>query len=1034
LTEKPLHIVNASAGSGKTYHLVKEYVKLLISTEEAQHSFSAIIAMTFTNKAALEMKERIIAALDGIGNSKINEKHDLRDEIAKDCSVTPAETQARCKTVLEAILHRYEDFHVMTIDKFNLRLIKSFSRDLDIPGEFEVVMDESEVLEKVVDDLLNQLGTEGSETLSKLVLRYAHAKLEDESKWDFRSNLIDFGKVLKSERDNKTIQELLKLDLSTDAFRHHRSTVEQLNKEYCSHAEEVLTILDGYDKSALPGGGNTINDIRSFASKTELPEKTQLFGKRLVGNLNSDKQEMPVDLKSALYKLESHWEASIQKYVAVNLFLKNFFNMALLQYIARALDQTKRDEQIVRISEFNTLISNLIQDEVAPFIYERLGSRYRHYLLDEFQDTSHLQWLNLVPLVEESISQLHKNLIVGDPKQSIYRFKNGIAEQFVELPRIYNPDKNPRIARISKQFEDLGKDEELGDNWRSGKNIVKFNNTFFESIKEKMPQDTVQFYKSVHQNPKSKLDGSVNITSFEEKVSDEELLPIIIDWIEECRSNGFSLSDICILGRQKRELNTWAIGLNDAGYRVVSADSLLINSSLKVQLCIAYLQWRHKPSGENEKKRFAELFFRLNESDFDTYKYYIKTIERGEGKRPIRLFDEQEFLTDYFKSYNEFFFKYESLYDLIEGFYAIVGFDELENPYLHHLAEVVHEFGIRKGPNLKLFLDEYDRKKHDIAVQVPEAEDAIKFMTIHKSKGLEFPVVLMPSMNFKMDIKSKFLIGIDDYIIYKQPTKSESISPLIKLYEKERDQITTDLINLCYVGMTRPVERLYVMNKFEKGKFGALFHEVLQSSGLGKEIEDGTIEVELTGESTKQLSEEKHLHAFQPKNCIDRLWFPDIAMVDTEELKSNDYLSDEMQFGTQFHHLVSKTDGASEIDSQVSSSLKAGDISYKDVDSLKAKLKELFENKAYTDLLHNATDILNEQWILSGSASVTRPDKVIIKENETIVIDFKTGVPSQKDIKQVKEYGELFREMQYPKVSCYLYYSSINELRQISES
>ena len=232
----------------------------------------------------------------------------------------------------------------------------------------------------------------------------------------------------------------------------------------------------------------------------------------------------------------------------------------ILQYIAKTLDTVKKEDQQIRISEFNSLISKLVQDEKAPFIYERLGTRYRNFLLDEFQDTSRLQWLNMVPLVHEAISKKDLNLIVGDPKQSIYRFKNGVAEQFVTLPKIYNPENNAHINGVSDYFDQMGFMEPLGENWRSAEEIVQFNNTFFEVLRQHLPTASADFYNSISQTAMSDQSGYVQISSVESEPSHDAQMAWLIARIEECKKDGFELGGLCILSDTNDRANGWARG------------------------------------------------------------------------------------------------------------------------------------------------------------------------------------------------------------------------------------------------------------------------------------------------------------------------------------------------------------------------------------------------------------------------------------------------------------------------------------------
>ena len=1038
LNQQPLQIVNASAGSGKTYYLVKEYIKLLIAEKHA-NSFSAIIAMTFTNKAALEMKERIIRGLDELSTSS-SSSLGLLQLLSAELKLDETEIQSRCTKALTSILHQYEDFHVMTIDKFNLRLIRSFGKELDLMQDFDVILDENDVIEKVVDNLLNQLSVDEENELSSFLLNYARSSVDDGESWNIQRRLVDFGKILKSEKSATQLNRLMEMKFSVDDFhqlRHQRTLMDEQFFKLAQQLKDTVHAVN-LDQDKLPGKSKTMGPIERLVALKRFPLDEKIFNATLIKNMDvalKAGQEFPEEVKQCVRAIIDLREKELHGYLAIDLYLKNYFNLALLQFMSKTLEDTKKVEQIILISEFNKLISHLIQQENAPFIYERLGTKFKHFLLDEFQDTSHLQWLNMVPLVHESLGNFNTNLIVGDPKQSIYRFKNGIAEQFVALPKIYNPENDDLLAEKSIFFEQMGSVSDLKDNWRSSPTIVNFNNSFFELLKHQLSSDSIDFYNSTFQHPKSTKNGKVSIHSklltTGEKFTSEDEITQLIDWIEACRKDGFKLGDLCVLGKENKSCNKWALGLNDAGYKVVSADSLLIDSSLEVQLTIAYLKWRYKPSNENIKKQFIELFCRHRGDSYSDYrKFIVEKVSASEKK--YRVLDENSFLTTFFSDQTTFYFKFETIYDLVQGFYRLVQFNELENPYLHHLADIVFDFELKKGPNLGGFIDEYNRKKKNYAVQIPASDDAITVMTIHKSKGLEFPVVMIPSLNNQIQVKDKFLIETGDYVIYTTPSSSSQLPEIVSLYEKEYNQVVTDAVNLIYVGMTRPIERLYVHNYHSQNTFGALFHEVLGELP-GTERNDEEIIIDLDdGIRTSSTSSTSDSHLFHPKNITETLWFPEISLQDKAELTSNAYLSDEMQFGLQFHLLMSRLEDEKQIDSEIQSALNAGEIEERNTVQLKTKLTDLFNSSSYTSLFKDKLEVINEQAILVDAQTVLRPDKIILKEKETIIIDYKTGIPNQKDLKQINQYKSVLEDMGYAHVSCYLFYSSINELRLVN--
>jgi ATP-dependent exoDNAse (exonuclease V) beta subunit len=1035
---QPLVIFNASAGSGKTFTLVETYL-LLILKEDLQ-AFSKIIAMTFTNKAALEMKIRIIETLDKLSFPEIHKEESISyaKKLGEKTGISPEEVTVKCKRILFKILHNYEDFFVLTIDKFNLKLIRSFSRDLELPNDFEVVLNEGEIIEQVVDNMLNELGKEHTKELTQLVLEYAKQNLDDGEKWNFRNQLIVFGNILNKEKDQELIDKLLKMDFSFEHYKSLKKEQERIRETFLTKCKQTFECYLSYDidSKMLPQGSTTSNAIEKLSTYKDVNES--LFSKTVTEAFEKEtpaKKIFPEPLKEALKELNTYYNKIKPAYFLKKQFIKNFYNMALLQYMANAIENIKKQEQLLRISEFNKLISKLVRNESAPFIYERLGTRYKHFLLDEFQDTSRLQWLNMVPLIRESISSNHKNLIVGDPKQSIYRFKNGLAEQFVALPKIYNPENSADIEEFSNYFEKMGVAIPLIGNWRSSKDIVEFNNSFFKEFKNSFSNEQKEFYASIHQEPIKEFKGYVNVRSQRVKQIDlEYTIDTIASQIEECLADGFEPTDICILGETNRKTSQWAIGLTKRGYKIVSNDSLLVHSDLCVRLTISYLKRRLNPSSKHEMKRFAELFFRVKgQNAILNYRSYFETHQNKEGVE-YSAFNEGRFLITQFENRDNFFINYETLYDLVLSFYELMEWDELDNPYLHHFADFVHEFEIKKGPDLKELIEYYDEQKGKLAIQIPESRDAVQMMTVHKSKGLEFQVVILPDVDYDTNIngRSNFLIESDDYVLYTTLKKDSPVEQISIQQEKEKSQVFLDKLNLCYVAFTRAERRLYISNLFSKNKLGARIHEVFKKLKCSTHGPDELITIAY-GEKVPFKHEGKmnETDFFKPKKLGSRLWFPDIALQEQPNLDDDVTLSKERRYGNQFHLTVSSINTADEIESTLNVLRLQGEIENDFYENIKQQLTELFQSTHYTKILEGATAILNEQEIIINEKTTLRPDKIVFKPNELAIVDFKTGLPIEQHKSQVYEYMKALKEMGYSNVKGHLYYSAKKEFIEL---
>ena len=1035
---KPFKIFNASAGSGKTYNLVKEYVKLLILDENQSTRFAQIIAMTFTNMASLEMKNRIIEGLDELSYPEAhpNTSANYATKIGSEIGIDSKEVHKRALKVLQELLHRYEDFHVLTIDKFNLKLIRSFSRDLNLPADFEVVLNEKLVVEQVVDLLLSNMGSDELAEFTKSAFNFAKRNLDDGESWDFRKKLIEFGETLNKEKDQPYVQKLLAADFSQERYAELNTELAIIDREYCILSKEIFQIYlsSGLVSTNFPNGSNTTSVIEKLGQVDTFEAKsfTDTFLKNCMQPAPKGKL-FPEELQQKLIALNDFRKAHAQGYLSKYLFRKDFYNMSMLRYVADAIDTLKKDERIIRISEFNKLISSLVQQEEAPFIYERLGNRFSHFLLDEFQDTSRLQWLNMVPLVHESLSKGNKNLIVGDPKQSIYRFKNGVAEQFVALPRIYNPEKEANIEVKSNYFETSGELKSLDDNWRSAKEIVQFNNQLFTDLKEYLPATSLPFYKSIAQNPQSKNSGYVNIHSaLLEKDDDTSVLPAILEIIKDAQSDGFKLSSICILAEKNKDANQWAIALKNEGYKIISAESLLLSNDIRVNLIVSYLKRRLRPAQESEAKVFAETYFNCEFAEpFEKYRSFLKITTDEEGRTRTN-FDNTAFLTRHFGSINQFFFKHEGLYDLIQQFYGLMKWNELTDPYLHHFADFAYEYEQAKGPDLKGLIDLYEEKKNSLAIQTPASDDAIIIMTIHKSKGLEFPIVIVPSIDFdiKINNQSKFMLEAEQLILRTNLSKNSELESIRSQHEDEMNQIFTDKMNLCYVALTRAKNRLYGFNYYKKEGFGSVLHEALvkQEHSL---VEDGSLQL-ICGERNQNTNQkETNSSFFEPKQINETLWFPDIALKE-RKLSDVEYtLSEEQNFGNQFHLLMAEATDQDSLIVTLDGLIKNGLIEVNNRTSLLEKANAIFDSQDFREIYAGTLEVLNEQSILISEDETKRPDKVLIKENETIILDFKTGLPKKSDHSQIQSYCIFFREMGAQNVKGYLFYTLQNELIQV---
>lgn len=1030
-SEKPFLVLNASAGSGKTFNLVRNYLRLLLVEDEHRTELGQIIAMTFTNKAALEMKSRIVSDLNKLANG--GEKDDrFRKELAEYIGIDEQKVRQNAKIVLKKMLHQYEHFNVLTIDKFNLKLIRSFSRDLNLPEQFEIAMDDSMVLEKAIDELLSTIDEKEKSRLYDLAINFAKTNLDEENKWNIKAALLESAKILNNERFFETIKKMTLTEFSEADLQHWKIQLKNLLLEATNLQRNLKITKDTFEisESELSGKSSFTKPIKKYieakGSTTDLLV-TFSFTPTFLKYVNQNETKFgPHPFFDALHQLIDFWSTHQTELLELELKTKQFYLLSILKELALSMDAIREKEAIIRISEFNRLVSDLVKDEDAPFIYERLGSRFGHFFLDEFQDTSRLQWTNLIPLVHESLGNGRFNFVVGDPKQSIYRFKNGVAEQFVSLPRIYNPEKNAALELKSDFFEEMGEVEGLKDNWRSSKNIVHFNNTLFETLKNNLPDSGKEHYNQIHQHPKGKDGGYIEI-SIEAKDEDSFAMDLqyLQKWVEACIQDGYQPADICVLGRLKKDCNRYANHLKNLGYAVVSSDSLLVHSDASVQLIIHFLKWRSNPFELQYAMLFAEAYFELKHPD-KSYGMYTSCFE----ERTIEGKTKSYFNVELFTAQTGFdasllYIGYQNLYSLLQLFLRSMQIDELQNAYVHQLLDMAFQFDLSNGPDLMNFLSQYAKKGKATNVQLPENKDSIQIMTAHKSKGLEFPIVILPNLSFgtQGNKRNRQILEINGHFIETKLTKGETIIEDIAIRrDEETDAEKMDAFNLLYVALTRPVDRMYIFD-MQSQRSTHIQKEVLKAliDLYPGAYNDLKFHIEIGEKPNVSVENESHVAAFKAKELNDFLWFPEISLQSSEE-EENTALNRQQRLGKQFHFLMENSKDFQTAEFECLAGIRKGLIEIEFKEELLQLAKTAFENNDLLELLQLG-EHLDERTIALDEKTRLRPDKIVVGKDRTIVIDFKTGEENNKHHQQVNAYCFALQAMNYQHIEGYLYYA-----------
>jgi len=1015
-------VYNASAGSGKTFTLVKEYLKVLLNSEDI-FSFQKILAVTFTNKAAGEMKERVLSSLEDFAAGKEN---DLCNIIIKEIDADKPIIQQRSKKILEAILQNYAAFSITTIDSFTHKIIKSFAYDLGLPQNFEVEMDAVSLLNQAVDVLISKIGSD--KKLTKLLIDYSLDKTDDDKSWDISRDLNEFAKVLLNEDDIKHFRALAnkKLEdftnLKTKLYSHQKElkeAIKNVGAAFLDLIENHGIAHKDFMRATIPKffldlSAKSVNI--DFLKRSETIEKAienhQYYSKTTTTAVAS----LIENIVPEIINLYAQSKDLYSQFLMNKLALKNIIPLAVLNNINIELEQIKEENNIRLNAEFNQLISDNIKEQPAPFIYERIGQRFQHYFIDEMQDTSELQWQNLIPLIDNALAQENSNLLlVGDGKQAIYRWRGGKAEQFIELG---SPLKNP--FHVKKEIKSLE------TNFRSYSEVINFNNSFFQHTANFIQNDSYKnlFIEGNKQFENSKKGGFVSLT-FLEKEEDKDLEKLkypkkVLEKINKLKDS-FSLNEICVLTRTKKDGVAVANYLSENGVDIISSETLLIQNSLKVCFIIDVLKVLQ--NANDEETRFEVLYFLHQHLQIKNPKHiFFKEFSKVDNQtifESLKLYGISfEISTFYQLPF------YEKIEEIIRGFNLI----HTSDAYLQFFLDVVIEQQ-RKSTDVADFLEFWELKKDKLSIVAPGSSNAVQIMTIHKSKGLEFPVVIFPcDVNIYRQINPKVWLNelpenydnFEELLIPYNKELSYVNDTGLEIYNQQREELELDNFNLLYVSLTRAVEQLYVITEMKisaKGEentnfYSGVFINYLIQNKLWKE---GVLEYyfgdEIRVSKNELQSSVAEIHQkfistpWQEHNVVllagaSKLW-------DTNQGKA-------INFGNLFHEILSKIITEKDVSKIIAAYHQEGIIDKNQLLIINSTIISVVNHPKLASYFSEEVTVYNEREIVDTDNQIIIPDRLVfLGENEVVIIDYKTGNPSAEHHQQLLKYERVLKTMHF---------------------
>lgn len=1041
--QKNFVVYKSSAGSGKTFTLVKEYLKIALSDDSPRPiAYKKILAITFTNKAAAEMKLRIIEALKLI--SQQNSKSDaLITAIQLETNIPKEILIARATSNLNEILHNYSDFSISTIDSFTHKIVKTFAFDLKLPVNFTIETNTAEFYRKVVSGLMSKIGE--NEELTNLLIQYSSNNAEENNAWDPEKKLLEFVDLIQKEDAGKFLEKLKRH--STDELREIQSQlhlfVSGFRKKLKDNGEEAIRLIRNQhlkDENFIYGNTGPQNVFKKWVD-FNYKEFTELTGARLKeavdkNKWNSSKNSAAENaaLESITPKLTSiasetiaFIEQNALKFNLYNLLEKNIYSIILVNELQQISEEFRAEEQIVFISDFNSKIAKVVSEEPAPFIYERLGERFSTYLLDEFQDTSTLQWLNLLPLIDNSLANGKFNLIVGDGKQSIYRWRNANVQQFNILPEVKNTTENTIIHERAAALIQNFKAEFLNTNYRSLKNIIEFNNAVFDFLPDQYLKDEL---KSIYQNQAQKIrhnnGGYVSLHFGNKNKDDLEKMnfELIEQQIQSAIQHHFTYNDICIIVRNNNHGNICANFLLEKGIPVISSDSLLLKNNAEINCVIAFLTYLNNPSDTISAAVVVNYV-----SENSTLSNHLKQLSATNDLFSVLKKQGVEL--------NLSSFIQKNIIDVCIEIVTKLKLEQKAAQYIRFFLDEVNDYLVNKTGSINDFLYWWNKRKEKASLIIPDGTNAVRIMTVHKSKGLEFPVVILPFTNWPSYQPNQAWVDLEDRdsplsVGLFKLTQGLKEAGLDEFYQLEKQEQNLDNLNLLYVAFTRAVERLHIIAFKSEGQKTEtvadwLINYLTNNIGVSDEVyELGALETKLLNErhTTLYNFDISNLHFNSNKDLI--------KIKGSHNLKIQGAVETALEKGIKMHYILSEINSDTEVPFILEKMMKQGIIPESERSELELKIKEILRHELLKNYFSGNVRSKNEAEIITESGTILRPDKIIFDTSCAVVIDYKTGKPNTKKYAlQMSEYAVALQKMGHQQVKKLLVYLDENSVEEV---
>ncbi len=958
--------------------------------------------------------------------------------------------------VFRSLLHNYNDFAVSTIDSFVYKIIRSFARDLNLPSRFEPELDDKHIASLIHQELISKIGEDPR--ITNLMMDWIFTRMNQDEGWNVDSEINTFITELHKEHSFYGAGDILSEEDFSVVEGFLQSYIQEKENQLSKRAATIIQLFkgEGIELTDMIGGTRGVGPRIKELFKKDI--KNAFKGSTFIKWLNGEHGLFAVAKKNKLGASGQRIEDAVEPhrvhlgdFYSNDFKIYNFYKILLSQlYVLQLMEAIREisegiisEDQIIHISEFNKRIAELVSETAIPFIYERIGEKYHHFLIDEFQDTSILQWQNFLPLVDNSLASRNMNLIVGDAKQAIYRFRGGEVEQFVKLPKIHHTTGLPHDQNWEQTLIAAYKEFNLTTNYRSEKEIVDFNNNFFKFLKDNfLSEDLQRIFKGHTQEYLPLHNGGyvqIQFLSNEKVPYDEGTNTQVLELVNTLTTqDGFKLKDIAILTSTKAEGNTIALELSNNDIPVVSSDSLLLAASSKIRFILSLLRLLVFPEDTSNYLLFLDLLLSFKDVQDKNGALSDVLIQLSEQAKE----NQAAFVRDY-SGIDFTALEGLDVYDAVSRCVANFKFDTQPDPYIIAFLEEVYRFSQKNGSGIAEFIAYWDSRLVNSSLVLPENTDAIRIMTIHKAKGLEFPVVIYPYAD--SELSSRFSerqwIDFGDYAVENLKTGLLKVTadlkntPFEEYVEKNQENRKLDIINRLYVVLTRAEKQLYILTKQPEStgknnfKLPIFFKDYLNNLGLWKEEQKvytfGTAQNNLR----EILTEEVIDSTFSGLNPD---WYRSLK-VKTAQFELPDIDKENPgQRGTAIHECLADIQDFDAVESVLNQYRLLNRISSDDLLMLKSFFENLANYPAVYACFESGNNSGREVELLANNGTILRIDRINRFADRIVLLDFKTGAFSPDHLAQLENYKEEVAGFETLPVEAYLVYLAENvEVKEV---